>query len=728
VAVTERIQVSAGRVDRKGEGHNKESLTIRALFIIFGGFVGYASETRVSLAARSSTGDRCVGDKPSRARTGCDVAVETNTSDPRLPVIGQGGLAKVRKSRHARWRAVVLGAVHLLIVAHAIHFLVAGRTLSPVEPSESMYTLELGHVNAGFIFFAVALLSTLILGRWVCGWACHLIAIQDLCGWIMKKLGVRPRPFRSRLLRFAPWLVALYMFVWPSALRWLAPRIEAVDWGPLSGPAAWLTAGAPGPFPGFSNHLMTTGFWDTFAGPVFASLTFLTCGFAIVYLLGAKGFCTYGCPYGAFFGGLDRFAPGRIVVNDDCEQCGHCTATCTSNVRVHEEVRLYGTVVDSGCMKCTDCVSVCPKNALRYGFAKPAIFKGAPAGKPSRRYDLSLTEEILVFVVFFVTTWWIFRGLYDSVPLLMSVGLGGITGFAALQLGYLVKRPGVRIQNLTLKSGGKMRTAGWIFAAVALAWMVFAAHSAFVQWHRARGAHHLNLTQASREDVLSGAFRSKTYRLEHQVAAEESFRHFRLADRFGIYGVAEVKLGLAWGHLLRGEPAEAESAIRAAIALAPDNPARHHNLYELLLAQRRLTEAAEVLATKIEVSRDPTAGDHFDLAGLLALGGRYDDALPHYLACIELAPEFGPARYNAGGILRRKGRFDEAVAQLQAARETMPEDPDVHVELGLALASQGRAEEAAASLGTALELDPAHPGARAGLERLREPEGTSDRQ
>ena len=57
----------------------------------------------------------------------------------------------------------------------------------------------------------------------------------------------------------------------------------------------------------------------------------------------------------------------RIRVTDACAGCGHCTAVCTSNVRVHEEVRDYGMVVDSGCMKCLDCVSVCPNDALYYG-------------------------------------------------------------------------------------------------------------------------------------------------------------------------------------------------------------------------------------------------------------------------------------------------------------------------------------------------------------------------
>ena len=66
----------------------------------------------------------------------------------------------------------------------------------------------------------------------------------------------------------------------------------------------------------------------------------LICGFVIVYFLGAKGFCTYACPYAGFFAPADTVSPGRIVVDHDkCEGCGHCTAVCTSNVRVHEEIR-----------------------------------------------------------------------------------------------------------------------------------------------------------------------------------------------------------------------------------------------------------------------------------------------------------------------------------------------------------------------------------------------------
>jgi hypothetical protein len=98
----------------------------------------------------------------------CNVGVEPG--DPVLPVAGTGRLSAVRKSKNARWRAFVLILLHVVIAAHATHFLLAGRTLSPVEPSEAMYTFELGQVNAGFIFLVAALVATLVFGRFVCGW------------------------------------------------------------------------------------------------------------------------------------------------------------------------------------------------------------------------------------------------------------------------------------------------------------------------------------------------------------------------------------------------------------------------------------------------------------------------------------------------------------------------------------------------------------------------------
>src|SRR5262249_29463300 len=87
------------------------------------------------------------------------------------------------RSPKSRRRAAALIAVHALVVVHVAHWKLSGRTLTPLEPSEAMQTLELGYVNAGFVVFGALLLATLVLGRFFCGWACHVVAYQDLCAW-----------------------------------------------------------------------------------------------------------------------------------------------------------------------------------------------------------------------------------------------------------------------------------------------------------------------------------------------------------------------------------------------------------------------------------------------------------------------------------------------------------------------------------------------------------------
>jgi tetratricopeptide (TPR) repeat protein/ferredoxin len=597
----------------------------------------------------------------------CDVGVRAD--DPGLPVIGQGSLAGVRRSKRGPVRAAVLIGVHAIVALHVTHFLVAKRTLSPVEPSESMYTLELGYVNAGFVFFGVALIATLIFGRFFCGWGCHIVALQDLCAWLMKKMGIRPKPFRSRLLALAPIVVAFYMFAWPTLVRVLADP--------------------PRPFPGLTNHFMTDDLWATFPGPVFAALTLLICGFAAVYFLGAKGFCTYGCPYGGLFGALDYASPGRIVVNDDCEQCGHCTATCTSNVRVHEEVRLYGMVVDPGCMKCTDCISVCPKGALRYAFAMPAFLKGKPAKPRARRYDLSVPEELFVAGIAAASVL-VFRNLYNGPPLLLSVGLAGITALAALKAWHLLRRPGVRLQSLELKVSGRVTRSGRVFAAATAVWLLFGAHSAFAQWHRAWGRHALGLTEVSREDGLSGAFRSKTYSPAHDRELARAFRHLSLADRFGLVPVVDVKLGLAWCRILSGDLDGAAEDARSALRRAPDNDDLRRNLAD------------------IEAAR----------GGELVESGRLEEAARAYEASLAVAPDAAARRFNYGGVLRRLGRNDDAIAQLTIARRLAPDDADVCVELGLAHAAIGDTVGAIEALERAIMLNPHSPEARLHLPGL----------
>lgn len=419
-----------------------------------------------------------------------------------LPVLGahkavnpwQKGHEKIRHSRVARWRAVSLIAVHVAIGVHLLLWVWRGQTLSPVEPSESMQTLREGVVNAGFVFFSLAILSTLVLGRWFCGWGCHMIALQDLCSWIMTKMGIRPKPFRARLLLWAPLGLAVYMFVWPVLHREVLRPLLMDARGRLPW---WL--GQSDPIPGITGGFIVKDFWAPF-GPWWMAAPFaLTCTFAVVYFLGSKGFCTYGCPYGGFFAPADRLAVGRIRVTDACEGCGHCTAVCTSNVRVHEEVRDFGMVVDPGCMKCMDCVSVCPNDALYFGLGRPAAL-AKPRSEAARetareakrlraaRYDLKWYEEAAV-VALFVVFFYCYRGMLNLVPMLMADAMAGIMAFCTWRLWTM--RPvrwggtaNIRLQSKQLRYRGRWTLGGRVLAAGTAAGIALAAWGGLVKAER----------------------------------------------------------------------------------------------------------------------------------------------------------------------------------------------------------------------------------------------------
>jgi ferredoxin len=479
-----------------------------------------------------------------------------NTTNHALPILQLAqGPTESRRARQGRGRvrACVLILVHLLILAHIAHYAMVGRSVSPIEPSESMYTIELGHINAGAILFSLAVLSTAVFGRFFCGWGCHLIALQDLSSYLLRRIGFRPKPLRSRLLMLVPFFLAFYMFFWPTLKR------------------LWRSQ----PHPGFSNHLITEDFWITFPGPIVAAITFVICGGLIVYLLGNKGFCTYACPYGAFFSVADRLAPGRIRVTEACQHCGQCTAHCTSNVQVHAEVRDFGMVVDPGCMKCLDCVSVCPNGALFFGFTSRSSNVTAAAMTESpdkirrsrKTYDFSWWEEVCGLVVTGLTVFAL-RGLYDIPPLLLSVGLGVITAFGCILFIRTCRRRDQRLQNIQLKRNGRLLRAGSLLVALLGLWIAFILHSSVVQYFRYAGRNSLSRVYAQWDELLYGVVQSRLTEQDH-ANIDRAMRSFERSDRLSIADTLEIKRGLALAHMLKGDTQAAEKYLLEAYRCNP---------------------------------------------------------------------------------------------------------------------------------------------------------------
>ncbi len=653
----------------------------------------------------------------------------------------------------SKWRAVVLVLVHVAIAAHIFHWMSAGETVGPLEPSEAVTFSQNSIVTAGFVFFVASILVTLIFGRFFCGWGCHLLAVQDLCLWMLKKVGIQPKPMRSRILLLVPVGAFVYMFLYPVLYRlWFGIEFRAPE-----------------------TEFIVENFWRTFPPWPIALLTFAVAGFAVVYFLGAKGFCVNMCPYGAAFGAVDKLSPGRIRVTPACEGCGHCTQVCSSNITVHQEVRDYGMVVDQECLKCMDCVSVCPKDALYFGFGKPALFampKSAEGRKQKRARDwwkltrwtnYKWAEELLIAALFLAALF-AFRGLYNSLPFLFSLAFAGLFAYLVVQALRLLYRPRVKLQDLTLKADGKLTTAGQLHGLFGIVLLAGWGASAYINYHRTaaeQGYIELN-------EVVSGWLNGPRALSPEQAAqVEDTLDHAHRAERWTPYSLLpaekwELSLLTGWLHLLSGDEDEFTRRLQLAAEARPDNAvaydglANYHaaagrvdeaetwfaaaaetgskdvtpwlNWARYRLNLNRVEEAREVLlrgsrtmlapdpaiyvalgridvqmrnldgaieAFQSAVAVNPDAIEaHLQLAGLLSETGDLRSAALHFESAIAVLPEDIELRLGATLNYSRLGELDAAELHAEAARTMAPERPEPYVALSQIARARGDEDEA----------------------------------
>jgi tetratricopeptide (TPR) repeat protein/ferredoxin len=576
----------------------------------------------------------------------------------------------IRKSKTGRWRAAALILLNLLMIAHIIQWRIMGKTISPIEPSETMYTLQNGFVNAGFIFFTLAILATLIFGRYVCGWGCHILALQDFCGWLLKKMGLHPKPFRSRLLVYIPLIAALYMFVWPVVYRMV--------WNPGHGPL----------IPKFTNHLVTTNFWETFP-PVAVAVPFLfICGFMTVYFLGQKGFCTYACPYGGFFGLADKLSPGKIRVTPACNQCGHCTATCTSNVQVHAEVKQYGMVVDPGCMKCMDCVSVCPNDALYFGFGKPSILV-PKSGSIKRSYSLTWPEEIIGALVF-LGSFLAVRGVYVLVPFLMALGCATVTTFLTLKMWRLFRARDLSFYRFTLKSAGKIRKAGWAFAVFACAWIGLNAHCGWVRYHEFLGNHAFRNVRLPDELALAQLNPARWLSPSDRQNIVNGKKHLEAASKLGLFVNNEALPKLAWFQYLLGNAEQAVQSLGRAAGYQKDE-AKALSLYYRGAILNRLGryDQAQASLDAALAERDDLILARQEKGESLWQLGRREEAISVWSEAIQRNPRLVLVNNELAGAKQSLGKLEEASTHAQQADRFTPNDPFYHWMIGRRLQDLG---------------------------------------
>ncbi len=571
---------------------------------------------------------------------------------------------KFQPKNACKWRLVSLIIVHLLMLIHIVHWQNADRTIAGLEPSEAMEFSKYGIINLGFVLLIGVALVTAVFGRFFCGWGCHIIAMQDLSRWLLLKAGITPKPLRSRVLRWVPIMAFVYMFVWPIVYQ--------------------LVAGHH--FPSITTQLTTSNLWAAMPGWVIGSLTIVICGFAIVYVVGAKGFCTYACPYGALFGVADRLAPLRIRVTDACRHCARCTAACTSNVRVHEQVREFAMVRGPGCMKCLDCVSVCPNDALYVGLGQPALGAKARGGQPpaGRPWNVDWPGEVILAITFalgFAT----FRGLYNWVPFLLALGLGVILAFLSLTAFRLRVKPDLRWVGVRLKRDGRITSAGRRFILVLILVSGFWAHGAAIRYHELQSQSGFAATTGLRASALSLDFAgiSRISDRELQESVQRAYEHITFGQKWGLIDNPSSFFKAAWFEFLMERPDTALISVEKALEYQPG--------------------AAEV---------------HRLHGRVLVAAGRPQDAVLAFARSIELEPSASAGFISLGSLLGALGDVPRAHEVFRRGLLRHPDNADLLYNFGVACALQGHENEAAAAFERTLEINAGHEKAKENLAHI----------
>jgi len=243
------------------------------------------------------------------------------------------------KTRRQRVRRVILFGLFLALPITLNYY---SPYLMTQGTAERVATFSL-------LLWAVAFVSSLVLGRSYCGWACPFNGLQQAA----ESVGVRP----LRRVRFLPWVKYALWAAWVAAVASIAVAV--------------------GGWAGFDALYMTeSGVSISDAGNLVTY--FMLVGLTLAPLgLGRRGFCRNLCPFGVW--GIVGEAIGhalhvprlRLQADADaCTACGACSRACPMQLPVQEMVA-RGDMRETECFMCETCTDVCPGGAIGLGFSTP---------------------------------------------------------------------------------------------------------------------------------------------------------------------------------------------------------------------------------------------------------------------------------------------------------------------------------------------------------------------
>ena len=270
-------------------------------------------------------------------------------------------------------------------------------------------------IIAGSGFAAAMLLSTLVLGRYFCGWICPLGTAMDLCAALNKKKLMLSWKANIRIknIKFVLLSVFLIFALAGSQVVWvLDPLVIMARFVSLNLiPAVTGTINTFFIFIIQKFQLYNGGLYDLYSGlrTSFLGVNIYYFDHSLLIFLFFTAICTSAvfvsrlwcravCPLGAVYAFISRYSFLTRSV-EDCSDCAVCTERCRMSA-----IKDSTGYIKSECILCMDCIYDCPRKTTSFRF-----FNRPPGSWPANR-EIAEThgisrKEFIIFLIssFFLT-------------------------------------------------------------------------------------------------------------------------------------------------------------------------------------------------------------------------------------------------------------------------------------------------------------------------------------
>ncbi|NLE03563.1 MAG: 4Fe-4S binding protein [Crenarchaeota archaeon] len=252
------------------------------------------------------------------------------------------------------------------------------------------------------IVLGIVILSSVILGRFWCGWICPFGIYLDLITKVRKALGIRhhnfSKNFNDKFHQMGYVILALMLIL---SILFGSQAIFGTQLIPETETGGWVNTYLSAPFcqvcpmkplcllvQGTTGTMRFNWITEDTTGDLWhlgQYLTSLNLAVLAIVTIAAfffrRSWCRI-CPLGALITIFNRYPPFKWIsgvklekIEEKCTKCGICKRVCPTQVtEVYENKG--GDVTTSKCLLCLRCVEMCPyEDCLQFKFAGKTVFK-----------------------------------------------------------------------------------------------------------------------------------------------------------------------------------------------------------------------------------------------------------------------------------------------------------------------------------------------------------------